>query len=60
VDANDRRARRLGLSERGRQRLRAAHPHGQRAQSRFELSYGATDAQALRGMLHRVVESTAG
>ena len=60
VDANDRRTRRLELSERGRQTLRAARPHWQRAQSRFESSYGAADAQALRGMLQRVVESTAG
>jgi len=35
VDANDRRTRRLELSERGRQKLRAARPHWQRAQSRF-------------------------
>ncbi|MET0791414.1 MAG: MarR family winged helix-turn-helix transcriptional regulator [Polyangiaceae bacterium] len=56
-DPEDKRARRLALSARGRTKLKAARPHWQRAQARFEHSFGAADAGALRASLRKVVES---
>jgi DNA-binding MarR family transcriptional regulator len=60
LDPEDKRARRLGLSARGRAKLKAARPHWQRAQARFEQSFGAAAARALRASLRRVVESAGG
>jgi DNA-binding MarR family transcriptional regulator len=58
IDPADKRARRLALSARGRAKLKAARPHWQRAQARFEQSFGAAEAKALRASLQKVVEST--
>jgi DNA-binding MarR family transcriptional regulator len=57
LDPEDKRVRRLGLSARGRAKLKAARPHWQRAQARFEQSFGAAEASALRALLRKVVES---
>lgn len=57
VDPQDKRARRLALSPRGRAKLKAARPHWQRAQARFERTFGAAEAVALRASLRKVVES---
>jgi len=57
VDLEDKRARRLALSARGRAKLKAARPHWQRAQARFEQSFGVAEASALRASLRKVVES---
>jgi DNA-binding MarR family transcriptional regulator len=57
VDSNDRRTRRLDLTALGKAKLEESRPHWQRAQKRFEASYGAPDAKQLRSSLRRVVES---
>ena len=57
VDPSDKRARSLQLSARGRAKLEAARPHWQRAQDRFERSFGRADAGALRSLMRKVVES---
>ena len=59
VDSNDRRTRRLDLTPQGKAKLEESRPHWQRAQQRFEASYGAPDAKQLRTSLRRVVESAA-
>ena len=57
VDAEDRRVRRLELSARGRSKLAAARPLWKKAQRRFEESFGAASAAALRTLMQRVVRS---
>lgn len=57
VDPEDKRARRLALSARGRAKLKAARPHWQRAQARFERGFGAAEASELRALMRKVVES---
>jgi DNA-binding MarR family transcriptional regulator len=57
VDSNDRRTRRLVLTAQGKAKLEEARPHWQRAQKRFEASYGAADAKQLRSSLRRAVDS---
>lgn len=59
VDSQDRRTRRLELTAQGKAKLAESRPHWQRAQERFEASYGAPEATELRSTLRRVVESAA-
>jgi len=53
--ASDRRAKELHLTRAGERRLRAASKGWAAAQARFERTYGAKRAAALRGLLHAVV-----
>ncbi|APR77512.1 Transcriptional regulator, MarR family protein [Minicystis rosea] len=55
VDPADRRMRRLALTARGQKALAAARPLWEAAQARFEAEYGAKDAEALRGLLRRMI-----
>lgn len=57
VDVHDRRTRRLDLTAEGKAKLEESRPHWQRAQKRFEASYGAADVKELRVRLRRVVDS---
>lgn len=59
VDRNDKRARRLELTARGKARLDEARPLWRSAQARFDASFGASSAKELRTVLRRVVDSTA-
>lgn len=51
----DGRTRRLRLTEAGRALLERSDPLWDRAQSEFETRFGGYEAEALRGMLSRVV-----
>jgi DNA-binding MarR family transcriptional regulator len=59
VDPDDRRARRLELTARGRTKLAEAKASWRRAQERFESRFGVADAKELRRLLHLVVDSAA-
>ncbi len=55
VDADDRRARKLALTEEGQARLAAARPLWLEAQREFEAAYGAPQVAALRAALDGLV-----
>ncbi|MEP6618889.1 MAG: MarR family winged helix-turn-helix transcriptional regulator [bacterium] len=59
TDRTDRRTRRLELTAAGKVRLEEARPYWQKAQRRFESSFGKADARELRDILRRAVESAA-
>jgi DNA-binding MarR family transcriptional regulator len=54
TDAQDRRARRVTLTERGRAKVAEATPLWEEAQRRFEAAFGAVEAAALRATLDRI------
>ena len=54
VAADDRRGRKVELTDAGRERLAASQPLWEQAQRRFEAAFGADDALVLRRTLARV------
>lgn len=54
VAREDRRAREIALTARGRRREAECRPHWLKAQRRFEKEFGVADALAMRRMMTRV------
>lgn len=57
IDKEDRRTRRLDLTAAGRAKLAEAKPLWRDVQKRFEASFGAPEARALRKDLLRAIDS---
>lgn len=55
-DKNDGRARLVSITAAGREKMALARPYWDEAQDRFEASFGAPEAMAMRGIMDSVAD----